>query len=161
VAVQYQFGEVQPVVATVATAQAVTTGDLVAMSSGTLTRAEDETWDTNEATTRANFVAKFLGVSMQTKAANIARPYGNSKDNAIVVGTGPMVVEFNAALATYALGALVGPAKATGNALLSQTVKGVSTEAEAIGRVAEATGANATKVKVRILSVLQPAARQS
>lgn len=156
---KYLRGDTSPVDATVATAKAVDTGDLVGMSAGTLVRAEDETWNTDLATTQTAFATKFLGASGQTKTATQARVFGNSEDNAIRVDTGG-VVEYDCASATFELGDLVGPAKDTGNALLSDKVVTVGSEALAIGRVAK-RGTSITRVQVKLLSKLMPAARQS
>ena len=156
---QYVRGDTRFVIAPVQTAQAVALGDLVGLDTGNVVRAEDETWDTDLATTQTNFVEKFLGVSAQRKTANVARVDGNGEDNVIRVATGS-VYEFDCASATFAIGDLVGPAKQTGNALESQKVVSVATEPLAIGRVAEA-GTSVTRVKVRLLSVAYPAARQS
>lgn len=157
---QYIRGNVNEVKATIATAKAVDAGDLVGMSSGTLVKAEDQTWDTDLATTQAAFVALFLGASMQSKTSTTnARVFGNSEDNVITVATSGEY-EYDCASATFEVGGLVGPAKDTGNALLSDKVVTVSTEAAAIGRVVE-RGTSITRVKVRLLSKLCPLARQS
>lgn len=100
----------------------------------------------------------FAGVSGQRKDAAVARCYGNSTDNLIRVD-GSGVWEFDCASATFAVGDFVGPAKDSGNALLSNKVVAVGGEALAVGRVVEA-GTSLTRVKVDILSVKMPAARQ-
>lgn len=156
---QYQFGNTNPTIATVATAKAVAVGDICGMSSGTLVKASDETWDTNLATTQTNFVTKFLGVSGQQKDANVARVFGNATDNVIRVDAGG-VFTFDCASATFEVGDLVGCAKQSGNALEDQKVVSVASEALAIGRVVE-RGTSITRVKIQILSKLNPLARQS
>lgn len=156
---QYQLGNTNPTIATVATAKAVAVGDIVGMSSGTLVKASDETWDTNLATTQTNFVTKFLGVSGQQKDANVARVFGNATDNVIRVDAGG-VFTFDCASATFEVGDLVGCAKQSGNALEDQKVVSVASEALAIGRVVE-RGTSITRVKIQILSKLNPLARQS
>lgn len=143
----------------VATATAITCGDLVGISSGNIVNAAATTWDTNTATTQAAFALLFVGVAAQTKVANVARIFGNSSDNIIRVDTAGDF-EFDCATANFAVGDLVGPAKDTGNALLSNKVVAVATENLAIGRVVKA-GTNITRVQVRILSVKAPLARQS
>ncbi len=152
---RYLYGDTAPVNATCATAQAVSVGDLVALSSNTLVRAADTTWDTDLATTQTDFVAlPFLGVAMQTKTANVARVFGNGVDNQVVVATAG-VFEFDCASATFHQGDLVGPAKDTGNNILSQKVVGVSALTKAIGVVTE-DGTSVTRVKVRLLSKAVP-----
>lgn len=145
-----------PVTVNVLTAQAVSIGDLIGMSSGNAIRASDQAWTTDEATTRAAFVALFVGISGQDKAAGTARPYGNSNDNTLRVDT-EGIYEFDCVSGTYAVGDKVGPAKDTGNALLPSTLKAVSTEGESVGRVVEA-GTSVTKVKVKLHSRITPAA---
>lgn len=156
---RYIRGETNPVFVTVATAKAVSTGALVGMSSDTLVNASDTAWVDTIATAQATFKALFLGVAAQDKVANVARVHGNSDDNVIRVATSG-IWEFDCASATFAVGDLVGPAKASGNAVEDEKVAAVATESLAIGRVVE-SAASATKVKVQILSVLMPAARQS
>lgn len=156
---RYLHSDTDPVMVPIATGQAVDVGDLSGLDAGTLVRAEDTTWDTNLATTQTAFVAKFLGVSGQKKAAGTARIFGNSSDNICRVDSAG-IYEFSCASATFAVGDLVGPAKQSGNALESQKVVAVAYEHLAIGRVVEA-GASITKVKVRLLSMLMPAARQN
>jgi hypothetical protein len=156
---QYFYGGTNPTIATVATAQAVAVGDICAMTSNTITRAQDEAWNTDLATTQTAFVLKFLGVSGQQKDATLPRVFGNASDNVIRIDAGG-VFQFDCASATFEVGDLVGCAKQTGNFLESQKVVGVATEALAIGRVIE-RGTSITRVKVQILSKLNPIARQS
>lgn len=156
---QYHTGAPSPIIAPVATATAVTVGNIVGLSSGNVVNAADTTWDTNTSTTQAAFALLFLGVSAQSKTANVARVFGNGADNIIRVDTAGEF-EFDCATANFAVGDLVGPAKDTGNALLSNKVVAVATENLAIGRVVKA-GTNITRVRVRILSVKAPLARQS
>jgi hypothetical protein len=156
---QYLYGDTRPVIAPVLTAQGVAGGDVVGLSSGNVVRAEDTTWNTDLATTQSDFVLLFLGVSGQRKTAAVARVDGNGADNVIRVDADG-VWEFDCASASFAVGDLVGMAKQTGNALESQKVVAVATEARAIGRVAE-KGTSVTRVKVKLLSVKMPAGRQS
>lgn len=109
--------------------------------------------------TQYNFASKFLGVSEQAKAAAVARVFGNSEDNKIMVATGG-VYEYDCASATFEVGDYVGPAKDTGNALLSSKVVAVSGEALAVGRVVE-RGTSITRVKFRVLSQLGPMAQSN
>lgn len=152
----YLYGETNPVDATVATAKAVAKGDLCGMAADTLIRAEDQAWDTDEATTRTNFTALFLGVSGQKKDAGVDTVYGNGFANQIRVATAG-VWEFDCASATWAVGDRVGVAKATGNALESQKVVKVTALAEAIGRCVR-SGTSLTRVRVQIISSLVPLA---
>ncbi len=157
-----QRGDVELVFVPVATAKAVAKGDMVGRAAdGTVVKASETTWDTDLATTQAAFKALFLGAASQAKTANAD----------IVVNTGPNsgkircanggVFPYTAAAGTYLIGTLVGPAKASGNALEDQKVAVVATEAVAIGRVAGREGVNPATVEVMLLSTLLPDARQS
>lgn len=154
-----ELGQTLPITVPIQTAQAVETGDLVASASGNLIRAADFTWTSNLATTQTNFAALFFGASAQTKNNTADRPYGNSKANTCRVDTGGDW-EYDCDSATFKVGDLVGPAKDTGNALLSQKVVAVASEALAIGRVIEA-GTSITRVKIRLLSTLGSPARSA
>jgi len=151
---QYLYGETNPIDCPIATGQAVDIGDLVGISSGTLVRASDTTWDTNLATTQVAFRALFLGVSGQFKDSSTAQIRGNSIANRCRVDSDGFY-QFATASASYNIGDLVGPAKASGNALLNDTVASVAALDKAIGYVVEKT-TSATTVKVRLLSVKAP-----
>ena len=155
---RYVKGETDPLFAPVLTAQAVSQYDLVGLSAGNVVRAEDETWVSSLAVTQAAFARKFLGVSGQRKEAGVARVPGNSADNLIRIDPAG-TFEYDCASATFAVGDLVGPAKAAGNALESRKVVAVADESLAIGRVAEAV-TSATTVKVKLLSSAVPQSRQ-
>jgi hypothetical protein len=157
---QYLHGDSAPIQVTIATAKAVDAGDIVGLSSNTLVRAEDQAWDTDLATTQTAFALLFTGVSMQTKTSTtVARIFGNSEDNVCMVATAGEY-EFDCASATFEVGDYVGPAKDTGNALLSDKVVEVASEALAIGRVVK-RGTSITRVRIRLLSKLSPLARQA
>jgi hypothetical protein len=153
-AVQYQYGDTNPVVAPILTAQAVNIGDIVGLDTGVIIRAEDEAWDTNLATTQTNWAVKYLGASGQFKEAGSVRIFGNSTDNIVRVDTSA-VFEYPCDSASYVIGDLVGPAKAAGNALLSQQVAKVASLALAIGVVTQ-DAPSASKVLVRLLSTILP-----
>ena len=149
---RYQWGDTKPRVENVATAQAVEIGDLTQLTSGAITRASDETWDTDLATTQANFITNFFGVSMQRKVANEASAHA-VPDNRIRVATAAVFELDCDASDTYNVGDLVGPAKQTGNLLENQKVASVAGVTMAIGRVAEKkTSTTLTTVKVEIMS---------
>lgn len=158
-ATQYQYGDVAPVLLPIATAQAVSIGDLVGLTANTLTRASDEPFVTSIAQTQQNFVAKFIGVSGQQKDAGAVRIFGASFDNICRADSAGTFL-FSAVAAQYQVGQLVGPApNALNNGLLNSTVAGVGAANLAIGVVVEQTAASATSVKVRLLSVLTPLAK--
>lgn len=157
----YQRGEPRQVMLPVALAKATANGNLVGLSSGTLVNAADTTWTTDLATTQGLFRAMFAGICRQDKDAN-KNVFGNGGGFSLRVRADAGGVHRIACVAgTYALGDYVGPAKDTGNALLSDTVAKVSAEAQAIGKVVGLDGTNPGYVEVELLSVLFPAARQS
>jgi hypothetical protein len=158
-AIRYLFGDCEPLLLPVATAQAISIFDLVALISNTLVRAEDIAWNTDLATTQSDFRVGSAGIAFQMKRAGDVRPYGNAEDNLIGVATAG-VFEADCASASFNVGDFVGPAKAAGNALVSQTIVAVSGEANAIGKVTRA-GASVTRVQFRLIPNKTPLARQS
>lgn len=151
---RYIRGETSPVMVYVATAKAVPFGSLVGIATaGTLMLAADQTWNTNEATTRSDFVATFAGVAMQEKAANQVRIPGNTEDNAIRLAT-TGVYEFNITSASNFVNGvtLIGPDKDIGNALQNTSCKIVTAQAEAVA-VAFQTKTSVTKIWGKLLSV--------
>lgn len=107
--------------------------------------------------TQYTFAQKFVGASAQSKTNAQVRPYGNSADNLIRVDTDG-VFEYDCASATFEVGDFVGPAKDTGNALLSDKLVEVAAEPLSIGKVVE-RGTSITRVKVRIHSKKMNASR--
>lgn len=107
--------------------------------------------------TQFAFNQTFAGCSNQRKIAALARIFGNSLDNVIMVGKSG-TYEFDCAAATFNYGDFVAPAKDTGNNLLNQTVIKTAGPALGIGRVARTYLSNTTKVEVEIKSAIQPSA---
>lgn len=144
---RWRYGDTNPVVTkAVPSATVIEVGDIVGQAvNGDPYPASAETWDTNIGTTQANFAPKFLGVSG-------SRSRNGDADPIRVCTTG--VFEFDCAAATFEIGALVGPAKQTGNAIESQKVVAVADENKAIGRVVKRYGTNTTRVLVAIGSAV-------
>jgi hypothetical protein len=153
---RYLYGETNPVSAGIQTGDAISVGDLVGYGMGNVYKASATTWDTNLATTQIAFGQTFLGVSGQKKLAGESRVHGNSTDNIIRVDCSG-VYEFSCVNASYEIGQWIGAAKDSGNALLNDTVAGVSCKAEAIGICVEAT--TGTKIKIQLLSTKNPVAK--
>ena len=154
-ALQWLYGDTNPVLGAFDASQVFQVGDLVARASdGEMYRAEDETWDSNEATTRVNFASKFIGVVEQRKRAADTQPYGNSAAVARISTSGVFEADLDTAT-TLIVGNWVGPTKASGNALVSQTVEKVTAGDQAIGVVVEG-GTSLTRVKFRLISKLTP-----
>lgn len=156
---QYQYGDVNPIVAPISTDKEANVGDLVALNvaSGTITKASEQAWNSDLATTQSDFVLNYLGVCAQKKMLNSGRVFGNSEDNVIRCDSSG-VFAFDCTQADYSIGQFVGPAKDTTDALLNQTVEAVADASKAIGVVVEG-GVALTTVKVRLLSTLAPLSR--
>lgn len=155
-AITYNYGTVNPVVAPVATDKAVQVGDLVALVSGSAVSASDFTWDTDLATTQENFVAAFLGISGQLKRDDVALVYGNSVANEIRVDCSG-IYEGTYTGGALTVGSFVGPTSVS-NVLQPQSLVEVASAARAIGRVVEAISGTGT-VKFQLLSTLNSVAR--
>jgi hypothetical protein len=150
---RWRYGDTAPAIVAFDVGTAIELGSLCyidASDSNTAKAAGSFTWDTDLATTQAAFHLVFMGVAMQSYDGDAAPHDIGLKDGKIRIAT-EGVFEFDCASATFAAGALVGPAKQTGDLLEPQKVVAVATESLAIGRVQEAV-ASATKVKVRIRS---------
>lgn len=104
--------------------------------------------------TQYNFAQKFLGLCHQRKDANAPRCYGSSEDNKLLAHAGGEFL-MGCASATFAVGDPVGPAKDSGNALLSQTIVAVADIALGVGYVTE-VGSSVTAVKVEVVSKKTP-----
>lgn len=134
----HRYGPFRPQKAAVASATVIAKGDMVWNSSGEVKPASDFTWNTNIATTQADFAALFLGVAMEASAAGSTTP--------ITVDVGSISVwEMDCASATFVAGGPVGPAKASGNALENQKLV-TAVAASSIGRVHQA-GTSVTRVQ--------------
>lgn len=133
------------------TGDLITKGDMVYQetSTGATRPASAFTWDTDLLTTQTAFKLVFAGVALNDK------PVGSVVG--IRVGTDGDF-EFDQASGTKAFGALVGPAKASGNALENQKVA-TAVVAGAIGRCNKAITVAGTKIRVRLKSTVQEGAQ--
>jgi hypothetical protein len=155
-AITYNYGTTNPVVAPVATATAVSVGDLCAIVGGNVVPAGSFTWDTDLATTQENFAEAFLGASGQFKKADVSTVYGNSVANEIRIDCSG-IYEATYTGVALVVGDFVGPAN-SGNNLVSQSLVKVATKALAIGSVVEANSGTGV-VKFQLLSTLNSVAR--
>ena len=154
--IRYSFNTTNPVMAEVDTTSAIALGDLVAQVSGEAISATDFTWTTDLATTQANFTTAFLGLSGQTKLADVAKIYGNSVANQIRIDCSG-IYEGDYTGSALVIGDYVGPSSAA-SVLLPQSLVKVATESLAIGRVVESLAGNGT-VKFQLLSKLNAVSR--
>jgi hypothetical protein len=92
-------------------ATVIAIGDLVILDTDDAKPASSVTWDTNIATTQEAFHDKFLGVSDKRSQSGETEQIRENTSG---------IFEFDCASATFELGTLVGPAKASGDGLESQ-----------------------------------------
>ena len=143
---RWRYGDTNPVTLPVSSSTAIDIGDLVFVTSGTAAPASDLSDAESESANQEAFHDAFVGVAMQCSPAG-------STDPIRIATTG--VFEFDAASATYAVGALIGPDEdATGVQLENQVVTEVATANLAIGRCAKAVDPAATRVLVDIVSTV-------
>ena len=127
---------------------AIAAGDLVFYNSGdaSVKPASSFTWDTNLATTQAGFANVFLGVALDAHSGS-AGAVTNFR-----VDISPLsIYKYTTSSEAHVVGAIVGPAKDTGNALVNQTLAN-AVAASAIGRVAIVDSASVTSTLVRFQS---------
>lgn len=133
---------------------AVAPGDLVYrdVADGYDKPAGSFTWDTNLATTQPEFKAVFRGVSMARRFASQTTDGGRTDGN--ILTTGEFRYPCAALGGAQVVGALVGPAKQSGNLLEPQKVAIVATAALAIGVLTEDAATGATFLTFKISSAL-------
>lgn len=138
------YGPPEFVMAEVASATVIEVGDLLAWDAVNhqVYPADDETWDTNEATTQDNFGDTFAGVAMDASA-------NGDTDNIRVMING--TCRFVSTSADYELDTAVCPEKDTGNNLLNQTVQITTSTNASVGRSVE-VAASGTSLAVHIRS---------
>ena len=140
---RWRYGETDPILAAVDSGTVIEIGDLVWLDTDDAKPASDFTWDSDTATTQDSFVDSFLGVAMQRSRSGDTDP--------IRIATRGMF-EFVCASAAFEIGDLIGPAKASGNALEDQKAVAVTDPARGLGHVAKREASAVTKVLVEIVS---------
>lgn len=143
-----KIGEANPVVSAASlSADLIAVGDLIWIDSSNSDAprpASAYTWDTNLLTTQTSFKLVFAGVALSAKKVGSTDP--------IRIGTGGEY-DFAQASGTGKLGDLLGPAKASGNALENQKLA-TAVVAGAIGRRAKVITAASTRTRARIKSTM-------
>jgi len=142
---RYRFGDENPRLFAVDSGTVIEIGDLLWLDTDDVKPASDLTWNTDLATTQADFAAKFAGVAME------ASPSGETED--IRVGT-TGVYEFDCDAATFEVGDGINCAKQTGNALENQKV--VTVTSNPIGKAARREPNNSTTVLVEMRASVVP-----
>ncbi len=127
-------------------ATAINAGDVLYLDTDDAKPASSEVWDTNLATTQANFVNHFLGIALADHAANS----GAVTD--FPVDISPMAVyEMDCASETHEVGDMLGMDKAGGNALLPSTLE-KAVAASSCFRCLRRDVAASTRIYVRMQS---------
>ncbi len=136
----------------VASATVIERNDMCALQSSPdeIIPAEDETWDTDLATTQANFANRFAGIAYEG-SANL------KTDDVSLDISADAVYEFTCNSAAYEMGDSLGPDKASGNALLSQTLE-AAIATSAICRAMRNEDSAVTLLKVSFASAFNPSA---
>lgn len=118
----------------------VTKGDLMFLDTDDAKPASSFTWDTNIATTQAAFNNVFIGVAAEGRASGDAA-------TTIAIDVNPESVwEYDQAADAVLTGGLIGPAKASGDALENQKVVECAAAA-AIGRCHVGVTSSATRIQ--------------
>lgn len=143
---RYRYGETNPVMCAVDSAQVIEIGDLLYLATDDVRPASQQTDQGSEASNQLVFADNFMGVAMQ-------RSRSGDTDPIRVATTG--VFEFACDSATWEIGALAGADEAaSGTALNDQYVKAASSYAHAIGRCARRQATAVTSVLIDITSTV-------
>lgn len=114
----------------------VNVGDPLGWDGTKVITGSEETWDTDTATTRRNFVQHYAGDSAQdADAAEYIFANGDALKSKVRVDTAGVRRIDSPAAGTYAVGTLVGLKKASGNTLEDDVFEIVTDEREATHRV--------------------------
>ena len=140
---RFRSGQVQLHKVRVDSGTIIEAGDLVYLDTNDVKPASEFPWDTDLATTQADFAAVFLGVAHEQSAD------GDTAD--VSVDLSPLAVyEFDVASATYELGGLLGPDE-NSSALMNQQLETAALSLS-IARAAEYKAAASTKLRVTFAS---------
>lgn len=140
---RFRSGQVQLRRVRVAAETVISAGDLLWLDGNTAKPASALDWETDLATTQAEFASKFLGVAHQPSAAGEALPVS-------VDISADAVYDFDCVPASYELGEALGVA-AQGEALLSQQLAAAA-PAAAIARAAEFSNGTVQSLRVTLAS---------
>jgi hypothetical protein len=144
---RHRYGAQFLVHVAVDSATAISAGDLLFLDTDDAKPASSETWNTDLATTQANFTNHFLGIAQADHEA------GSGAVTDFPVDISPMATyELDCDSETHEVGDLLGVAKATGNALLPAKLKKASAAAGACCRCTRRDPTAATRVYVRMQS---------
>jgi hypothetical protein len=155
---RHRYGPQHLLHVAVDSATAISAGDLLFLDTDDAKPASSEAWNTDLATTQANFVNHFLGIAMAD------HPAGSGAVTDFPVDYSPTATyELDCESETHEVGDLIGVAKAAGNALLAAKVKKVASAASACCRCVRRDPTAATRIYVTMQSAywgVNDAARQ-
>lgn len=135
----------------VASVTVVEIGDMLSLNTSDeeVKPASDFTWNSNLATTQAGFADVFLGIAVEKSAS------GDTADISVDISA-DSVYEFAVSSAAYKIGTTLGPAKASGNALVNQTLASAVAASSVARAVFSSNGASVTRLRVKFASVYNP-----
>ncbi len=143
---RWRYGDTNPVVAAVDSAQVIEIGDLLYQATDDARVASTQSDQGSEAANQEYFANLFLGVAMQRS---------RSGDTAAIRVATTGVFEFSCPSTAFELGDLIGTDEnGTGDGLLDQQVVRVTDSRYAIGRVAKRTDNVTLSVLVDIRSTI-------
>lgn len=149
----FRFGQRDPVRLPVDSAIVIEIGDACFYNTDDVRPASSFTWDTSLAVTQAAFADVFLGIAMEPSASGDTDPINVDR-------SGDSKYQFAVASATYEFGATLGMDKASGNALLSQTLE-AAVKASSVAKAAERAPSAVTSLLVNFYPVYSPTANNA
>ncbi len=142
---RWRYGDTNPIMLPVGSAEAIEIGDLLYLSGGEVMSASSLADQGTLAATQEAFHDAFLGIAMQCS------PVGSTE--AIRIATSG-VFEFDCASASFEVGDLVGGNDSGDGTLNAQVVDAVATANLAIGRCMKRVSPAATKVLIDVVSTV-------
>ncbi len=144
---RHRYGQQSTIRGAVDSATEIVMGDLVYLDTDDIKPAGSETWVTDLATTQGNFVNHFLGIALAD------HPAGSGIILDFPVDISPMsIYEMDCSEETHEIGDLLTPIKATGNALVANTIKKTTTAALGCARCIRRDPTAKTTAMVRLQS---------
>ena len=152
---RWRYGDTNPVIAPVQSAEVIEIGDLLYYESGYAKTASSATDQLNKADNQEEFHNAFLGVAMQSSPA--------SESQSIRIAT-TGVFEFDCLSTTFVLGEFLAPDEDSGGTFLEPQIvvkPTINAKTHAIGRCAKQENTATTKVLIDIVSSILRGGTQS
>lgn len=144
---RHRYGPQAIIHGAVDSATAIVMGELVFLDTDDIKPASSETWVTDLATTQGNFVNHFLGIALADHPAGA----GNILDFPVDISPSA-VYEMDCSEETHEVGDIMTPIKATGNALVANTLKKTTTASLGCARCIRRDPTAKTTAMVRLQS---------